>query len=111
MRSSQSSSSYRQMLTLQFRRNRAAVAALMLIIGMIGVALAADLIANDKPLAMSYHGEMYFPVLKDYAVWLGISDWDPQFQNVVYKEFAMEHFRNGDWAQFPPIPYSPNEVS
>src|SRR5262245_19829326 len=97
-------------LARQFQKNRVAVVAFVIVVILFFVAVAADFIANDKPLVMKYDGELYFPVLKDYAVWLGISRWPRQFQNVVFKEFAKGNFKAGDWAQFPPIPYSQNEV-
>src|SRR6185436_6772203 len=73
--------------------------------------LTADFIAGDKPLVMKYQGRILFPVLKDYAVRLGISQWEPQFQNISFKEFANANFKPEDWAQFPVIPYSPEEVN
>src|SRR5262245_19780394 len=103
--------SYWHLLVLQFRKNRIAMVGLVIIAGFFVVAAAADLIANDKPLLMKYAGKMYFPALMDYAVRLGISRWDPQFQNIVYKEFAKTNCKDGDWAAFPLIPYSPNEVN
>jgi peptide/nickel transport system permease protein len=101
----------RQILANKFRNNRVALPAIAGIVALFAIALAADVIANDKPLVMKYEGKIYFPVLKDYAVRLGISRWDPHFQNVVFKDFARANFRRGDWAQFPPIPYSPTEVN
>jgi len=97
-------------LARQFRKNRVAVIAFVIVIVLFFVAVAADFIANDKPLVMKYDGELYFPALKEYAVWLGMSRWPQQFQNVLFKEFAKANFKGGDWAQFPPIPYSQNEV-
>jgi peptide/nickel transport system permease protein len=102
---------YWRALARQFRRNRIAVIGLLIIILLFAVAAAADFIANDKPLVMKYDGAIYFPVLKDYAVWLGISQWPSRFQNIQFKDLAEREFKAGDWAQFPPIPYSPNEVS
>jgi peptide/nickel transport system permease protein len=95
----------------RFRRNRVSMSGLAVILGLFAIAAAADFIANDKPLLMNYEGRLYFPVLQDYAVWLGIARWERPFQNVVFKEFARDNFGKGDWARFPPIPYSPNEVN
>src|SRR5262245_12444588 len=87
------------------------MAAFIAILGMFGIALAADFIANDTPLVMKHKGQLYFPVLKDYAVRLGISRWDAGLRNIVFKEFVRTNFTNDDWVQFPPIPYAPNEVN
>jgi peptide/nickel transport system permease protein len=102
---------YWRIVARQFRKNRIATGAFAVIIGVFAIAAAADFIANDKPLVMRYRGEIYFPVLKDYAVQLGFSQWDKSFQNVVFKEFTSANFSNDDWAHFPLIPYGPNEVN
>jgi peptide/nickel transport system permease protein len=102
---------YWHVLAQQFRKNRIAMAGLAVILAFFAIAAAADVIANDKPLVMKYQGKFYFPALKDYAVRLGVSRWDPQFQNVSFKQFAKDNFKDGDWAKFPLIPYSPNEVN
>ena len=95
----------------QFRRNRVAMAGLVTILAMFAVAAAGDFIAGDRPLVMRYQGRIYFPVLKAYAVGLGVSRWPPEFQNITFKDFEKSSFKSADWAQFPPIPYSPNEVN
>jgi peptide/nickel transport system permease protein len=102
---------YWHIVLRQFRKNRIAVAGLVIVLSLFMVAGLADFIANDKPLLMRFGNQVYFPVVKDYAVWLGISRWEPRFQNISFKEFAASDFRPGDWAQFPPIRFSPNEVS
>ena len=102
---------YWHIVSRQFRRNRIAVFGLIIVLCLFVVAALADFIANDKPLVMKYQKRIYFPVVKDYAAWLGISRWQPPFQNISFKEFAAANFKEGDWAQFPPIRYSPNDVS
>src|SRR6478736_5727477 len=103
--------SYWRILVVQYRKSWIAVVALFILLVFFLVALSADFIANDKPLIMKYRGEFYFPAVQDYAVWLGISRWDRNFQNVAFKQFARTSFGAGDWVQFPPIPYSPNETN
>src|SRR5215475_5917498 len=78
---------YWRVLARKLRKNRVATAAFFVIIGIFAVAAVADFIANDKPLVMSYKGKIYFPVLKDYAVRIGLSRWDRSFQNVVFNYF------------------------
>ena len=50
----------------QFKRRKLAVASLMALIGCIVITFIAPLIANSKPLYMSYKGKSYFPVFVDY---------------------------------------------
>ena len=102
---------YWSIIIRQFRKNRIAVVGLVLVLSLFALALGADFIANDLPLAMSYEGETYFPVLNSYAVWLGLTQWEPQFLNVRYKDFVEDNFSEGDWVVFPPIPYLSTEVN
>src|SRR5690349_524544 len=102
---------YWSIVLRQFRRNRLSVAGLVVVCALFALALLADFIANDKPLLMKYHGVLYSPALKDYAVWLKISRWPREFQNISFKDFVQQDFKNGDWALFPPIRYSPNNVN
>lgn len=95
----------------QFRKNHVAVAGLIIVLCLFAVALVADFVANDKPLVMSYKSRFQFPVFQDYAVRLGISRWQPAFQNISFKEFVAANLTQGDWVLFPPVPYSPNEVN
>ena len=111
MKAAQRPEGYWQIVSRHFLRNRVAVAGLIIVLFLFIIAAFADCVANDKPLVMKYQNRIYFPVAKDYAVWLGISRWEPVFQNVSFKEFTAANFKDGDWAQFPPIRYSPNDVS
>ncbi|MBB1201610.1 ABC transporter permease subunit [Enterobacteriaceae bacterium 89] len=51
----------------RFRHNRRGFWSLVLF-GLIFIcSLCSELIANDRPLIVEYHGEVYFPVLKTYS--------------------------------------------
>ncbi|MBI4475313.1 MAG: ABC transporter permease [Acidobacteria bacterium] len=102
---------YWSIVARQFRKNKVALIGLFIVLTLFAVALSADFIANDKPLVFRYEGELYFPVLKSYAVWVGLSQWQPQFQNISFKEFVAANASEDDWALFPPIKYSPTDVS
>lgn len=102
---------YWHIVSRHFLKNRVAVGGLVIVLFLFIIAALADCIANDKPLVMKYQNRLYFPVAEDYGAWLGISRWEPQFQNISFKEFVSSTFKEGDWAQFPPIRYSPNDVS
>jgi peptide/nickel transport system permease protein len=94
----------------RFRRNRLALFGFTIVCVLLSIAALADFIANDKPLLMHYEGTTFSPVLKDYAVWLGLGHWPPELQNISFKELSTREFKAGDWAWFPPIRYSPNDV-
>lgn len=93
--------SYWSYVRRQFRRNRLAIVSVYIISILIGVALFADFLANNKPIVASYKGETIFPVLKEYGVAMGIARWDAQYTNVDWKELQY------DWSVFPLVPYAP----
>jgi len=47
-----------------FRNNRRGFWSLWLFLILFGLSLGAELIANDKPLVVSYQGDLYFPVVQ-----------------------------------------------
>lgn len=89
----------------QFKKNRPAVAGLAAIAGLAVIAVTADLIAGNKPYYMEYEGETYFPVFRQYAVYLGLADWPRALR-------MRRNFKrlNADKVVFPPIPYAPDEI-
>ena len=88
----------------QFRKNKLSVFSLRFIYCLAFIALFADFIANEKPIIAKYNGNIYFPVIKSYAVDMGFSEWETEFQNVEWKKI------NYDWVVFPPIPYLPKNL-
>ena len=90
--------SYWSLVKHQYKKNKLAVLALYLVIAMGLVAVFADFIANDKPLIASYNGSMYFPVVKDYMVGLGISRWSSDLVLADWREIKL------DWALSAPHP-------
>src|SRR3546814_17887128 len=51
----------------RFKKNRRGWWSLWLFIGLFVVTLGGELIANDKPLVVSYQNQLYFPVFKRYT--------------------------------------------
>ena len=49
-----------------FKANRRGYASLWIFIILFGLSLFAELIANDKPLLVSFNNSLYVPVVKDY---------------------------------------------
>ena len=49
-----------------FRRNRRGYWSFWIFLVLFGVSLCAEFIANDRPLIVSYKGELLFPVFVDY---------------------------------------------
>ncbi|MCF5316590.1 ABC transporter permease, partial [Pseudomonas syringae] len=51
----------------RFRSNRRGWWSLWLFCGLFALTLGGELIANDKPLLVSYQHSLYFPVFKRYT--------------------------------------------
>ncbi len=85
------------------------------VVALVLVALGADFIANDRPLAISCEGKLYLPAAQGYLVDLGLSRWPAEFRNKKFKKLVeMDERRPAeerciDWVLFPPIPFSPND--
>ena len=102
---SSSGESFWQLTWKEFRKNRPALYSLYMLGLMAMMAIGADLIAGNKPYYMVYNGETYFPVLRQYAVYVGIADWPPELRT--RKNFKRY---NPEEVIYPPIPYAPNEI-
>ncbi len=96
--------SYWAYVKRQFRKNKRAVFASYFIVFLVIISLLADFLSNEKPLIAKYKGEWSFPVLKQYAVDLGLSQWNPEFRNVSWNNLEY------DFVIFPPIPYRPTNL-
>jgi peptide/nickel transport system permease protein len=88
----------------ELRRNHRATFGLAVIAALAVLALAADLIANDKPYYLELDGRSYFPVAIDYGVWLGLRQWPEPLVNQRFAQLA----ERAEAAYWPPIPYSPS---
>jgi microcin C transport system permease protein len=87
----------------RFKRNRTAVVSCALLVVILLISLTAEVWANRKPIAMSYHGQTYFPVFKYYHPSLfGQED-------VSQTDYRALKFENGDWSIWPPIRWDPFE--
>jgi microcin C transport system permease protein len=49
-----------------FRANRRGFWSLWIFLVLFGISLCANIIANDRPLVISYEGHLYFPIVADY---------------------------------------------
>lgn len=71
--------------------------------------LAADFVANDKPLLVKYDGAFYFPVFNNYPE----TTFGGEFQTEAdYRDaFVAEKIKEKGWAVWPLIPYSYNTIN
>lgn len=97
--------SYGAIVKRQFNKNRAAVWSLRLLIVIVIIGILAPLIANNKPLYAKYEGNTYFPSFREYAVDLGIANWQPELRKII--EWKNTEFESAIW---PLIPYAQDEM-
>jgi len=72
---------------------------------LFGLSLIANVLANDRPLMVGYHGGLYFPVLKDYPETTFGGDFETaaQFREPFLQDKISEA---GGWVLWPPVRYS-----
>ncbi len=51
----------------RFRKNRRGYWSLWIFLALFAVSLVSDLVANEKPVVISFQDELYFPLLNDYT--------------------------------------------
>ena len=91
-----------------FKANRRGYWSLWIFIVLFGLSMVAELIANDRPLLVSYKGEVLFPVLIDYPEemfggFLAVTDYrDP---------FIQDEIKANGWMVWPAIRYSYRTVN
>ena len=92
--------SYGAFVKRQFKKNKMGVASVYVILTLSFIAIFADFLANDKPIVAQYKGALMFPVINEYGVMMGLTEWGREFSTVDWKSLQY------DWAIFPPVPYT-----
>jgi microcin C transport system permease protein len=88
----------------RFRRNRLGYASLLIFAVLFVVSLFAEVLSNDRPLVVSYQGELYFSLLKDYPETTFGGDFPTPADYL--DPFIREQFaKPGNWAIYPPNTY------
>lgn len=87
-----------------FKANKRGYYSLWIFLVLFGTSLFAEFIANDRPIAMSHQGQLYFPVLIEYteADLGGEHEMVADFTDPWVRELIEEE---GNWAIWPPIPF------
>lgn len=91
-----------------FRAHKRGYWSAIIFIVLFFVTLFAEAIANDRPLVVSYKGDLLFPVLVDYPEsrfggFLAVTDYrDP---------FIEDEIRQNGWLVWPPVRYSYSTVN
>jgi len=95
---------------LRFRSHRRAWWSLWIFFILFTLSLMAEIIANDKPLLVSYNGTLYLPFLHHYPeIMFGGELETPADYHDPY--VAQRLTENGNWMVRAPIPYSYNSIN
>ncbi|MDY6799026.1 MAG: ABC transporter permease [Pseudomonadota bacterium] len=92
-----------------FRSNRRGYWSMWIFLVLFGLSLCAELIANDRPLVISYQGELLFPVLQEIP--------EERFGGFLPTEadyrdpFIREEIEANGWMLWPPIPFSYDTIN
>lgn len=90
---------YWRIVRRQFLKNRLAMLGLMVVVFLFVVALAAPLLANERPIFLIMDGTSYWlPAVVDY----------PSLRNVDFRDWEPGE---GDFALFPLVPHAPERSS
>jgi len=94
----------------RFKAHKRGWWSLWLFLILFGLSLGAELIANDKPLAVRYDGQWYFPVLKRYpeTVFGGEFPLQANYKSPYIQELIAA--KDG-WMIWPPIPFSYSSIN
>jgi len=91
-----------------FRANRRGWVSLWLTVALLGMSLFAEVIANDRPLLVSYQDELYVPLIETYpeTTFGGFLETATDYRD----PFIRETIESAGWILWPPIPYSYDTV-
>ncbi len=97
-------SSIAQRRLLQFRRNRRGYVSFWIFLLLFVFSCGAELIANDKPIVVSYNHALYFPVVKSYpeTAFGGEFETEADYRDPVVAKLI----KDKGWMLWPMIHYS-----
>jgi microcin C transport system permease protein len=88
---------------IRFRSKKTAIGSVWILLFLMLFSFTAEIWANRQPLALSYKGEMYFPVFKYYH--------PSEFgrEDIAQMEYQTLEMGEGDWVVWPIIRWDPYE--
>lgn len=93
----------------QFRRNTRGFVSLWIFLVLFFVSLGAELVANDKPVFVSYKGHIYFPQVKSYPETAFGGEFETEAD---YRDPVVRDLINKDgFMVWPPIRYSYDTIN
>ncbi len=94
----------------RFRRNKLGYWSLVIFSVLVVVSLFAEVLSNDRPLVVSFNGQYYFPLVKDYPEKTFGGDFETPTDYL--DPFIRGKLGEGaNWAIYPPNPYGPRTLN
>lgn len=94
----------------RFKRNRRGYISLWIFAVAVALSLLAEVLSNDRPLIVSYQGQLYFPLVNTYPEKTFGGDFETPTDFL--DPFIEQRIREGDnWAIYPPNRYSFNSLN
>jgi len=92
-----------------FKTNRRGFWSLWLFLALFFLSLAAEFIANDKPILVSFEGELYLPIFKEYpeTVFGGFLETETEYKDPEVREMIEE----AGWIVWPLVPFSYDSIN
>jgi microcin C transport system permease protein len=89
---------------LQFKRNRRGYVSLWIFAALFFVSLFAEVVANDKPIVLSYDHALYFPIVKSYPETAFGGEFETEAD---YRDpYVQKLIDAKGWMLWPPVRYS-----
>ncbi|MCB1555962.1 MAG: ABC transporter permease [Alphaproteobacteria bacterium] len=93
----------------QFRANGRGFWSLWIFLALFALAIAAPVIANDKPLLIKFDGRLYTPLFHVYPETMFGGDFETETE---YRDpYVLDLIEAKGWIIWPPIPYSYDTVN
>ncbi len=91
-----------------FKRNRRGMVSFWILLGLFVASLCAEGIANQRPLVLSYQGELRFPVLFTYPETAFGGEFETEAEYL--DPYVAERIEADGWMLWPPIRYGPATI-
>ena len=92
-----------------FRANRRGYYSLWIFCSLFFISALGEFITNDKPLVLSYAGDLYFPVFVKYpeTTFDGVFETEAEYRD----PYVIELINNQGWILWPPVRYSYDTIN
>jgi len=93
----------------QFKANKRGFYSFWIFLFLMGMCVFAEVIANDKPILVSYNHELYVPVLKSYpeTTFGGDFGTEADYRDPIVQKLIADH----GWIVWPPIRFSYDTIN